>query len=409
MAQPSAGLRKISSSRQIIELPGWERILRSIHQQREWVDRVHIELTEISAPTFQEAARAEYMAERFRELGLERVRLDSAGNLLGERTGTDRDFIGITAHLDTIVPPGARIEVKRSDGRFYAPGISDNGAGLAALLGAVAALQESKIVTDLSLLFVSTVGEEGEGDLCGMRHLFAQREICRRTKGVLVLDGSSIQQTAIAGLGSRRFLVEVTGPGGHSWSDFGRVNPIHAISGVIEQLKRIPLPSDPRTSLNVGLIHGGAAVNAIPHSAWMKLDIRSTQTEEIQRLSLAVETAVRAAVEAENRRGSGSLEARIQPIGDRPAAELPTSARILQVIQEVDQHFGIRGRFEASSTDANIPLALGIEAITIGGGGMGGDAHTPYEWYDPRGRDLGLKRILLAALALAGVIEEPEA
>jgi acetylornithine deacetylase/succinyl-diaminopimelate desuccinylase-like protein len=308
-----------------------------------------------------------------------------------------------------VAPPGVKIEVKRHDGRLYAPGISDNGAGLAAMLGVVAALQESKIATDMSLLFVATVGEEGEGDLCGMRRLFAQRELATRIQGVLVLDGPSIQRTATVGLGSRRFLVEVTGPGGHSWSDFGRVNPIHALADAIAQLQRIPLPENPRTSLNVGLIHGGTAVNAIPHSAWMKLDLRSTSAEEIQRLAQAVETSVRAAVEAENRRGSGSLEARIVPIGDRPAAELPPTARILQVIQEVDRHFGIHGRCEASSTDANIPLALGIEAITTGGGGTGGDAHTPHEWYDPQGRDLGLKRILLAILTLAGVVEEPEA
>jgi len=407
MAQTSANLRKIWSLRQIVELPVWETISRSIQQQREWVDRVHIELTEIPAPTFHEAARAEYMAERFRQLGLKCVRLDSHGNLLGERPGMDGGFIGITAHLDTVVLAGTPVEVSRIDGRFRAPGISDNGAGLAALLGTAAALQESNVATDLSLLFVSTVGEEGEGDLYGMRGLFARQEICRRAKGVVVLDGSSIQQTAIAGLGSRRYLVEVSGPGGHSWSDFGRVNPIHVLSDAIGELKKISLPTAPKTSLSIGVIHGGSVVNAIPNSAWMKLDIRSTNPEEIRCLSLAVETAVQGALEAENRRGCGRLEARIVPIGDRPAAELSPSARILQVIQEVDQHLGIKGRFEASSTDANIPLALGIEAITTGGGGTGGDAHTPNEWYDPRGRDLGLKRILLTVLALAGIIDEP--
>jgi len=408
MPQSGTGLRKTNSLRDIVELPAWERIQRSIQQQREWVERVHIELTEIPAPTFCESARAEYMADRFRELGIERVRMDSAGNLLGERPGMDGNFIGMTAHLDTVAPRGASVTVKRNDGRLFAPGISDNGAGLAALLGAAAALQESKISTGFSLLFVSTVGEEGEGDLCGMRNLFAQKDICRRMKGVFVIDGSSIQQTAIAGLGSRRFLIEITGPGGHSWSDFGRVNPIHALSDAIAQLKRIPLPTDPRTSLNIGLIHGGTTINAIPSSAWMKVDIRSTGPEEIPRLSAAVETVVRTAVEAENRCGSGQLESKILPIGDRPAAELSPSARILQVIREVDLHLGIKGRYEAASTDANIPLALGIEAITTGGGGLGGDAHTPNEWYDPQGRDLGLKRILLAVLMLTGVIEETE-
>lgn len=404
MPQSSTSLPGISSLPQILESRGWERALRAIEDRREWLDQVHIELTQIPAPTFLEAARAEYIAGKLRELGLERVRMDAAGNVLGERPGADPNLVMFAAHLDTVLPAGAAVEVKRQNGRICAPGISDNGAGLAALLGIAAALDESKIATGLSLLFVATVGEEGEGDLCGMRRLFAQRDLCRRARAVLVLDGASIQRTAIAGLGSRRFRVEITGPGGHSWSDFGRVNPIHVLSGIIAQLSSIPLPSIPRTSLNIGMIQGGSAVNVIPDSAWMKLDIRSTDPGEIQRLSLAVETAVGTAVEAENQRGSGSLEARIVPIGDRPAAELPPEARILQVIRDVDQHFGIKSRFEASSTDANIPLSLGIEAITTGGGGTGGDAHTPNEWYDPQGRELGLQRILLATLALAGVV-----
>lgn len=406
MLQPGTSLEDISTLRKVLKLSGWEAALRSIHERRQWLDRIHIELTEIPAPTFRETARAEYMAAKFRELGLQHVRMDAAGNVLGERPGSSPEFIAVTAHLDTVLSPGVQVQVKRSEGRFWAPGIADNGAGLAALLGAAAALEESKIVTGLSLLFICTVGEEGEGDLCGTRQLFSHREFCRRAKGVIVIDGASVQQTAVAGLGSRRYLVEITGPGGHSWGDFGRVNPIHALSGAIVQLNGMVLPEEPRSSLNIGVIHGGDAVNAIPHTAWMKLDIRSTDPAEIQRLSLAMEVVVREAVERENRRGSGSLETRFALIGDRPAAGLPRSARILQVIRDVDQHFGIQGRFEVASTDANIPLALGIEAITVGGGGTGGAAHTPGEWYDPNGRDLGLKRILLAALVLAGVAGE---
>lgn len=406
MPQPNTGLLKTASLRQILELPGYGKALRSIEERREWLDRVHIELTQIPAPTFLEAPRAEYIGQKLRELGLERVRMDSVGNVLGERPGADANLVVIAAHLDTVVPAGVPVEVKRVNGRLCAPGISDNGAGLAAMLGLAAALEESKLRTELSVLFAATAGEEGEGDLCGMRRIFSQRDFCRRVKGVLVLDGASIQRTSIAGLGSRRFRVEISGPGGHSWSDFGRVNPVHALSAAIAQLQRVPLPSSPRTSLNVGVIHGGSAVNVIPESAWMKLDIRSTDAGELQRLSAAVEAAVREAVDSENQRGSGSLEAKLFPIGDRPAAELPPDARILQIIREVDQHFGITSRFEASSTDANVPLSLGIEAITVGGGGTGGDAHTPNEWYDPQGRDVGVKRILLAALALAGVADD---
>ncbi|MCZ6489498.1 MAG: M20/M25/M40 family metallo-hydrolase [Acidobacteria bacterium] len=410
LTPPGATRRqRISSLQEIEELPGLQKVVRSLHEQREWLDRVHIELTEIPAPTFLETERASYMAERFRELGLERVRVDSAGNLLGERPGMSSGLIAVTAHLDTVSPPGMPIVVKRENGRFCAPGISDNGAGLAALLGTAAAVQHSRIETDLSLLFVANVGEEGEGNLCGMRHLFAQREISERVQGVLVLDGANIKHTAIAGLGSRRFLIEITGPGGHSWSDFGAVNPIHALALAVTQLNEIDLPSNPRTSLNIGAIQGGTTVNSIPQSAWMKVDIRSSETAMIQQLSLALESAIQAGVEKERQRGSGRLEATIAQIGDRPVAELPPSARILEVIREVDQSLGIQGRLECSSTDANIPLSLGIEAVATGGGGSGGGAHTPDEWYHPQGRELGLQRILLIVLRLTGVFDEDEA
>lgn len=404
MPQPGSQLQSIASLQQITALPGWTSAVRFLDTRLDWLNRIHVELTEIPAPTFLESARAEYIAQKFRDLGLQRVRIDAAGNVLAERPGADPNLILLAAHLDTVFPAGTAVKVQTVNRRFCAPGISDNGAGLAALAGVAAALQESKISTALSLLFAATVGEEGEGDLCGMRHIFSQRELCRKVKAVLVLDGASIQRTAIAGLGSRRFRVEVSGPGGHSWSDFGRVNAIHALADAVTQLSRVPLPSRPRTTLNVGLIHGGSAVNVIPDSAWMKLDLRSTDSGELQRLAGAVETVVRAAIETENQRGEGMLEYRIVPIGDRPAAELPPDARILQVVREVDQCLGVKTRLETSSTDGNIPLSLGIDTITTGGGGTGGDAHTANEWYDPQGRELGVKRILLATLMLAGAV-----
>ncbi len=399
--------RAIGSLREIAELPRLKKTWEHLEEQREWLDRVHIELTEIAAPTFQESKRARFLADRLRELGLAHVRIDSAGNVLAERPGRRHPWIGLTAHLDTVAPAGLPIAVKRNNGRLYAPGIADNGAGLAALLGTAAALQESRIETDLSLLFVANVGEEGEGDLRGMRHLFSQREFHRRMVGVLVLDGAAIQHLTTSGLGSRRFLVEVAGPGGHSWNDFGRVNPIHALAAAIAELTDLPLPTDPRTSFSIGMIHGGTAVNSIPQSAWMKVDIRSTGAAEIEWLSQALESAVRRGAEKERHRSSGSLEVRILQIGDRPGAALPPTARVLQVFQQVDRYLGIQSQLECSSTDANIPLSLGIEAISTGGGGTGGDAHTPNEWYDPQGRELGLKRIVLALLALAGVADEP--
>ncbi len=403
-----AGHRTLITLSEIVAHPVWMRTMRTVQDLREWLDQSQIELTEISAPTFHESARAERMASFFRALGLRNVRIDSAGNALAERPGVSNGLVVIAAHLDTVVPPGVPITVRRTNGRMWAPGISDNGAGLAAILGILAVIEKSEITTNQSLLFAATVGEEGEGDLYGMRHLFAQPELCRRTAGVFVLDGSSTSHITVAGIGSRRFQVEINGPGGHSWSDFGRVNPVHVLSSAIAELSRVSLPENPRTALNVGMIHGGTAINAIPESAWMKVDIRSTQSEEIERLTGALEEAVKTAVRQESGRATGNLDARITMLGDRPVAELPESARILATMQEVDRHLGNRSRLERSSTDANIPLSLGIEAIATGGGGSSGDAHTVQEWFDPRGREFGLKRLLLAILMMAGLLEEAE-
>ncbi|MBI3934173.1 MAG: M20/M25/M40 family metallo-hydrolase [Acidobacteria bacterium] len=407
-APSPATSRQVLSPAQIAELPVWKQIARSAEDHRAWLEQVQIELTEIPAPTFHEAARAAYVAKRFEELGLENVRLDEAGNVLAERPGASQRAFVLTAHLDTVVPAGVPIEVRRSNGRIYAPGISDNGAGLAALLGVAAILQRSQVETDLSLILVANVGEEGEGDLYGMRHLLAPGEVRSRVAAMLILDGSAVEHITIAGLGSRRFLIEVTGPGGHSWKDFGRVNPIHALSNIIAELVRIPLskaqPDGPRTTLNVGVIQGGTTVNTIPGAAWMKVDIRSTRLEDIERVSSALEAAVRSGVEQENQRAAGSLAVRIHQIGERPAAELAMPSRLLDVVRATDKYLGIQSRLERSSTDANIPLSLGIDAVAIAGGGSGGDAHTPNEWYDPQGRDLGLKRILLTTLAMAGLM-----
>lgn len=401
-ALPPTPLRRSIPPAEITDLAIWEQLVRSVDDHREWLEQAQIELTQIPAPTFREAERAAYVAKRFAEMGLERVRMDEAGNVIAERGGASNSAFVLTAHLDTVVPAGVPIEVRRSNGRIYAPGISDNGAGLAALLGVASVLQGSEIETGLSLIFVANVGEEGEGDLYGMRHLLSPGEVRNRVAAMLVLDGSSVEHITVAGLGSRRFLIEATGPGGHSWKDFGRANPIHALSNMVIQLGRIPLPSDPRTTLNVGVIQGGSTVNAIPISALMKVDIRSTQLEEIERVSSALEAAVRSGIEQENQRTGGTLEAKIHKIGERPAAELAMPSRLLDAVRATDKHLGIQSRLERSSTDANIPLVLGIDAVAIAGGGSGGDAHTPNEWYDPHGRDLGLKRILLTTLSMCG-------
>jgi acetylornithine deacetylase/succinyl-diaminopimelate desuccinylase-like protein len=390
--------------------------LREIHaafawftaHARELSDR-QIELTRIPAPPFGESARADWMRTRFLELGLQEVHIDAAGNVLSVRPGTitDAKFVAITAHMDTVFPAGTLIEVRREGERLLGPGVSDNGAGLMALLAVAAALRAGEVSHPAPLLFVANVGEEGEGDLRGVRHIFTDPRWREAIAYTLVLDGGGTDSIITEGLGSRRFLAKVRGPGGHSWTDFGVPNPIVMLARAIDVFARTSVPSNPKTVFNIGEISGGTSVNSIPELASMKVDMRSASTAELDRLeqmlreALTQATADLKAMGFDSRR-SGSVSYELKPIGNRPAAELPPNARILQVMKAVDAQLGIHSRQQRASTDANVPLSLGREALAIGGGGIGGGAHTLHEWYDPTQRELGLRRILLALLVLAG-------
>ena len=384
------------------------RAVELIAQEADWITDRQVEFTSIPAPTFAEQARADYFLQQFSELKLDRVRRDDAGNVVGELWGTaparQRYLLMLSAHLDTVFRVRDRIEVHRHNGRIYGPGITDNGAGLAALLGVARVLRRANLRLRDDLLLVANVGEEGEGNLHGMRHLLQRKEICRKVRSVLVLDGASVEHITAYGLGSQRFRVTVEGPGGHSWSHFGLANPIYALGSAVARFAQTSVPKHPRTTFNVGEIQGGTSINSVPSSAFIKVDIRSGLMEEIRRLAAVLENVVREAVEQENRRAqNGTLTYEVQDIGERPAAELPQNARILEAVRAVDRYLGIRSRVERSSTDANIPLALGIEAVSLGGGGEGGATHSPQEWYDPTRRQLGLERILVVLCALGGV------
>ncbi len=389
--------------------------LRDVHLAMDWfrshepeLRRWQLEVAAIPAPPFEERQRADCLRSRFAELGLENVQVDAVGNVLGVRAGSDPNekLVAVTAHIDTVFAPGTPLNVRSEGDRLYGPGISDNGAGIAGLLGLISALRSAKVRHFSGLLFVGNVGEEGEGDLRGMRHIFCESSWKDRIGATLVLDGATTDTIVTQALGSRRFQVTITGPGGHSWSDFGAPNPIIVLARAIARFSRTELPAEPKISTNVGVISGGTSVNSIPESASMRVDIRSASPEEIERVERALREAVaEAAAEYPKRARNGSkgIGYEIQLIGCRPAAELDPNARILQVIRAVDAHLGNRARLHRASTDANIPLSLGREAISIGAGGCGGGAHTLQEWYDPAERDLGLKRVLLAVLALAGV------
>jgi tripeptide aminopeptidase len=370
------------------------------------------QLAKIPAPPFGEQLRSEWMLERFLELGLEQVRTDEAANVFGIRPAIGNRYVALSAHIDTVFPAGTPLNVRQQGSRLYGPGVSDNAAGVVAMLGIAAAISRSRVRHTAPILFVANVGEEGEGDLRGMRHIFADSHWLDSIAFNLVLDGAGNDTIVAEALGSRRFEVIVRGPGGHSWSDFGAPNPIVVLARAIESFRQTPLPVSPKTTFNIGVIRGGTSVNSIPESASMRVDIRSTSTAEIERLERALRSGLDIAVANETKAMSQSgkeralgLSAEVVTIGDRPGGELPPEARILQVIRSVDAHLGNVAQVQRASTDANIPLSLGREAIAIGGGGTGGGAHTLQEWFDCTGRDFGLKRILLTLLALTGVSE----
>jgi tripeptide aminopeptidase len=372
-----------------------------------------MEMARIPAPPFGETARADWLAERFREVGLDDVRIDDVGNVFGTHPGFGRRYVALSAHIDTVFPPNTPLNVRQQGSRIYGPGVSDNGAGVAAMLAIASLLRSVRLRHALPFVFIGNVGEEGEGDLRGMRHIFSTPRWKDSIAYSLVLDGAGSDTIVAEALGSRRFEVIVRGPGGHSWSDFGAPNPILILAEAIKTFSATPVPSTPKTTFNIGVIRGGTSVNSIPESASMKVDIRSTSMAEMERLEQSMRMALNRAVEDETMAAEMRSTAQKRPgvtcevvvIGSRPAGELPAGARILQVIRAVDAQLGNAAQVQRASTDANIPLSLGQEAIAIGGGGSGGGAHTLQEWFDSSGRELGLKRILLTMLALAGAAE----
>jgi tripeptide aminopeptidase len=382
------------------------------HSQEAQFALWQLEATRVAAPPFGEAARGGWLADRFRELGLANVQVDEVGNVFGVRPGIGSRFVALSAHIDTVFPATTPLNIRQQGSRLYGPGVSDNGAGIAAMLAVASVLKNVRISHGMPFLFIGNVGEEGEGDLRGMRHVFATPRWRDSIAYSVIVDGAGADTVVAEALGSRRFEVIVRGPGGHSWSDFGAPSPIIALSRAIELFSQTPVPASPKTTFNVGVIRGGTSVNSIPESASMRVDLRSTSMAEIDRLERAMRLSLEQAVAAENhsaaRNGARKpqlVQSEIVEIGNRPAGEMARDARLLKVIRAVDAQLGNTAQVQRASTDANIPLSLGREAIAIGGGGSGGGAHTLQEWFDCNGRELGLRRILLTMLTLSGVGE----
>jgi acetylornithine deacetylase/succinyl-diaminopimelate desuccinylase-like protein len=403
----------VPSVAEIAESSAGRACLDWFRRERNWINDRHLDLCRIPAPTFFEERRALWMAEQFRALGWE-ARIDRAGNVIATLPGcADAAAVAVTAHLDTVLAPRTPDDIKvLADGRFTGPGVADNGAGLAALLALAAAWSAAPPVGDgasplaVAPMLVANVGEEGEGNLSGMRYFC--RQGAGKIRAFLVLDGPGMEHITSRALASRRFELTVTGPGGHSWRDAGTGNPVHALSRAITLFTaQAPLLGEDaaRSSFNFGIFEGGSSINSIPAEARAKIDLRSESAERIEKMAVLLKRALEKAVETENAqigaaRAGGRVASTIKEIGSRPSGELADDAPILEATRAVDQHLGIRSHLDCSSTDANIPLSLGLQAVSIGAGGQGGGAHTASEWYLPESRDWGLRRVLLTLCVL---------
>jgi acetylornithine deacetylase/succinyl-diaminopimelate desuccinylase-like protein len=369
-----------------------------------------IQITEIEAPPFKEEKRAKVFAEMLRQSGLSDVDIDAEGNVIGVRKGTGSGpIVAIAAHLDTVFPEGTNVKVRREGTRLYAPGVGDDSRALAVLLVMIRAMDAAKIQTPGDILFIANVGEEGPGDLRGMKYLFQKGQYKDKIKMFISLDpfgpGNDI---TVGGIGSKRFKVTFKGPGGHSFGSFRLVSPAYALGNAIAKLSRMQVPSRPKTTFNVGVLGGGTSVNSIPFESWMDVDVRSETKEELNKAVDTFTRLMREAMEEENRARStvqGRIEVDVRMIGDRPFGQVPTNAPIVQAAAAVVQAFSMTPTYGLSSTDSNIPMSMGIPAITLESGGMGGRNHTLDEWIDVektssvRGIDMAMGTLL----ALTGI------
>jgi len=382
--------------------------LEAVRRNEPWTLDEQARLTEIAAPPFQEQARAKEFERLFRELGLKDVRIDREGNVIGVRPGEKpTPNVVLSAHLDTVFPEGTDVRVKREGHLLRAPGITDDGRGLAALLSVIRALDEGGVRTPGTITFVATVGEEGLGDLRGVKALF--NETLKDQVDFFISidvpsgDGAGPNRFTTTGVGSYRYRVTFTGTGGHSYGAFGLANPIHALGRAVARIGDIRVPAQPRTTFNVGRIGGGTSVNSIAFEAWMEVDMRSENPAALEALHGQFKEAVQAAVAEENARwgGRGNLNVDLQLVGLRPAGATAADSPIVRTTGAAIAALGLEPIRNAGSTDANVPMALGIPAVTIGGGGIGSGSHTLEETFDSTDSHLGPQLAVLLVVALA--------
>lgn len=409
-ATPAMAQMPVQQADTISRSAGFKAASASIEAGHDAFVEEIVEITQIPAPPFGEAERGKAMAKKFRALGLKDVTIDAVGNVTGLRPGTDPNakLVVIAAHLDTVFPADTDVMVKREGTKLMAPGIADDSRGLAALLAYIRALDAGKIKTVAPILFVANVGEEGPGDLRGMKYLFNEGPFKGRIGSFISVDGVEASRLVVDGTGSKRYHAIFRGPGGHSFGAFGMVNPMTAMSLAVTRLYEIKPPATPKTTFSASVTGGGTSVNSIPHEVYMDFDLRSNGKSALLALDTQFKEIVAGVVAEENRVRStrlGEVTVELKPIGDRPAGSTPRDTMEVRNATAALSAMGYLPSYEAGSTDSNIPMALGIPAITIGSGGKGGGAHGTQEWIDVARPESvrGLKAGLLVLVSIAGI------
>lgn len=405
-AKPGAADKTIAAIR---KSAGFKAAQAALDADHERIVAETIQLTEIPAPPFKETARGQAYLAMLKAAGLTDVEMDAEGNVMGLRRGTGPaggPVVVLAAHLDTVFPEGTNVKVRREGTKLHAPGVGDDTHSLAVVLGYIRALDAAKIRTKKDILFVGNVGEEGPGDLRGTRFLFGKGKYKDRISAFFSMDGTSADRVTYGAVGSRRYRVTFKGPGGHSYGAFGLVNPMAAMGTTVVEMNKIRTPAQPKTTYMTSVVGGGTSVNSIPDAIWLEVDMRSESKEELAKIDGQFLAIVKAAVEQENAARStraGSITAEVKQIGDRPTGATKEDAEIVQLTSAAVKAAGFAPILGASSTDSNVPISLGIPAVTIGSGGEGGRAHALDEWIDVskpeslKGMSVGLAALLAVA------------
>lgn len=401
-----AATRALTAADDIVTRPEVRSALQYLAQHETTQVNLQIKIAEIPAPPFHEEQRAAAIAAEFSRVHLDKVETDAAGNVLALRKGASPRLLVIAAHLDTVFPAGTDVKVKRQGDRLYGPGLVDDSRGLAVIISLADALDKFDIRTHHSILFVADVGEEGIGNLRGIKYLVDEKKYRGQIDGFISVDGDGQNTVFNHEIGSRRYRVTIAGPGGHSYLNFGRVNPANALGRTIALLADLKVPASPKTTYNVGRIGGGTSVNTIPFEVWMEFDMRSEDEQELIRLEQEFLKLVRRGVDEEDRFRAGSgaqLKLDTQQIGLRHAIANNNNAALVAAVQYASEKASLgKPMLKAGSTDSNAAASVGIPSLTLDGGGGAGNLHSPEEWFQPAGSSKGIQKLLLTLLAWDG-------